>query len=183
MLKSTNDRIDCANGIHLTVIDYPDAESLAKYLNDPAIYATTGSIPYPYSLKDAKAFISAVLKFEGENQIQRDWAIRNADGELIGGIGFLFNHGITSHKSEIGYWLGKPFWNQGIGSNVLKTWSDEMLRTRPLIRLEALVFDHNLSSCKVLENAGFAKEGYLLKACKKGDEFKNVYLYGKIDEK
>ncbi len=176
----TSDRIDCANGIHLTVIDHADASSLVKYLNDPAIYRNTGSIPYPYTIRDAHEFIEAVKEFEKSNGRQRDWAIRQSDGEQIGGIGFLFNHGITSFKTEIGYWLGKPFWNRGIGSDVVRTWSETMLSTQDFIRLEALVYKHNIFSCRVLENAGFSKEGFLRKGVKKGDGFEDVYLYAKV---
>ncbi len=180
LLQPTADRIDCDDGIHLTMIDYPDAASLAKYLNDKDIYNTTGSIPYPYTIADAEKFIASVLAFEESHHVQRDWAIRNRHGEQIGGIGFLFNHGVKSHKSEIGYWLAKPFWGQGIASMVVKTWSDHVLDNRPYVRLEALVYDHNVASCRVLEKAEFKKEGYLEKACKKGAQYKNVYLYAKV---
>lgn len=179
-LKAVPDRINCENGIYLTVIRHRDAESLVKYLNHPEIHETTGSIPYPYSITDANQFITSVIQFEKENGMQRDWAIRTPEGEQIGSIGFLFNHGTKAHRSEIGYWLGKPYWNQGIGSNVVKVWSDHMLATRHFIRLEALVFDANIASCKVLEHAGFEKEGFLKKACKKGDTYKDVHLYAKL---
>jgi RimJ/RimL family protein N-acetyltransferase len=133
-LRRTSDRIDCRDGIHLTVIDYPDASSLAKYLNDEDIYANTGSIPHPYTLDHAKTFIERVLAFEEAQGVQRDWAIRGKDGEQIGGIGLLYNHGIHAHKTEIGYWLAKPFWNQGIGSMVVQRWTDYILKERSFIR-------------------------------------------------
>ena len=177
---NTSDRIDCQNGIHLTVLQRSDEESLVKYLNDLEIYQTTGSIPYPYRRSDAERFLASVIAFEQENKIQRDWAIRSPEGEQIGGIGFLFNHGIQSHRSEIGYWLGRPFWNRGIGTDVVTTWSDHMLDQGQFVRLEALVFAGNIGSCRVLEKAGFSEEGFLRKGCKKGNEYKDVHLYAKL---
>ncbi len=178
--RNTFDRIDCNEGIHLTMVDHSDASSLVKYLNDRDIYNNTGSIPFPYTNNDAVQFITQVKKFEEENNIQRDWAIRNATGEQIGGVGFLFNYGINAHRSEIGYWLAKPFWNQGIGTNVVKVWSDLMLERLHFVRLEALVYQDNKPSCRVLEKAGFSREGLLRKACRKGDEYRDAYLYAKL---
>jgi len=168
------------DGIHLTAIDHPDAERLVQFLNDKDLYNTTCSIPYPYTISDAKTFITAVLRFEKENKIQRDWAIRNAEGQLIGGIGLLFEQGINSHRSELGYWLGKPFWNQGIMTKVLMHFADFTFSTTNLIRLEAQVFEGNEASCAVLEKAGFEREGFQRKAILKDQQYRGIHLWAKI---
>ncbi len=181
MIK-TSDRIDVEDGIHLTVIDHPDAGSLVKYLNDVEFYNQTCSIPKPYTLEDAKIFITAVLAYEEENGIQRDWAIRQSDGDLIGGIGLLYDYGFQSHRSSMGYWLAKPFWNQGWMTEIVQVFTDFIFEARPLIRLEAMVFEGNNASCRVLEKAGFVKEGYLRKAYFKDGKYIDAHFYGKLRE-
>ena len=40
-------------------------------------------------------------------------------GTLLGGCGF---EGLAyGHKAEIGYWVAKPFWGQGIATAVIRT--------------------------------------------------------------
>jgi ribosomal-protein-alanine N-acetyltransferase len=179
-LFRTADRIDISDGYHLTVIDHPDAINLVKYLDDKDIFKTTCSIPHPYTIEDADKFITTVLAFEKKNKVQRDWAIRSKSGALIGGIGLLYNHGIKSHRSEIGYWLAKPFWNMGLMSKVVSGFSDHILHTTGIMRLEAQVFEDNQASGRVLEKAGFVKEGFLEKAVLKEGVYIGVNLYGKV---
>ena len=179
-LFRTSDRIDLDDGFHLTMIDRSDATSLVKFLNEEEYQRQTLSIPFPYRISDGDIFIDQVLKWEAENQIQRDWAIRDRTSEQIGGIGLLYDHGLTSHKSSLGYWLAKPYWHQGIMTRVLKTFCSYIFENRSITRLEAQVFTQNLASCKVLEKAGFVREGTLLKAFKKGDTYIDCYLYARL---
>ena len=179
-LFKTSDRIDVSDGYHLTVIDYPDADSLVKYLNDKTIYGNTCSIPYPYTIDDANNFITKAIAFEEEHGVQREWAIRNKDGEQIGAIGMLYNYGMASHRSEIGYWIARPYWNQGIMTRVVRTFVRHIFSITDLIRLEALVFEHNEASCRVLEKAGFTQEGFLRNGARKEGKGINVWLYGLV---
>lgn len=176
----TKDRIDINEELHLTVIDYSDAKRLAELLNDKDIYAVTASIPYPYTLADANAFIASVIEFEKSNRMQKDWVIRNCTGQLIGGIGLLLNYGPDAHKSEIGYWLGKPYWGRGIMTQVVQIFSDRILSSGRLVRVEALVYEENSASSRVLEKAGFEREGFHRKAIVKDGDYKNVWHWARI---
>lgn len=168
------------DSVYLSSIQVEDAESYVKYLNDAEFSENTCSIPAPYLLSDAQRFISSVMDYEKVNQVHRDWAIRNKKSELIGGIGLLFDHGITSHQSQMGYWLAKVFWNQGIMTSVLKAFTTFIFTYTDLVRLEARVFSQNQASCRVLEKAGFSQEGYLRRAYKKDDVYIDAYVYAMI---
>lgn len=54
-------------------------------------------------------------------------------------------------EREIGYWLGKEYWGQGIASTALAQFL-EFIETRPLY---AHVAKHNIGSRRVLEKCGF----------------------------
>ena len=54
-------------------------------------------------------------------------------------------------KREIGYWLGRSFWNKGLATIALKTFLIE-IKVRPVF---ACVAKHNLASIRVLEKCGF----------------------------
>ena len=133
--------------IELTEIRETDRLQFVKYLNNKEHYDYTLMIPSPYSEAEKKH--GRVVNF----------AIRT-EGVLIGGIGLMTNEKpIAKHKAEIGYWLGKPFWGQGIMTEVARVFSDYWL-DNGFIRLEATVFVPNLASKRVLEKAGFTLEGF-----------------------
>lgn len=52
---------------------------------------------------------------------------------------------------EVGYWLGREFWGQGIATRALRLFLEEEA-TRPLV---AHVAQHNIGSRRVLEKCGF----------------------------
>lgn len=145
--------------IELTEIRESDKQQFVKYLNNKEHYDYTLMIPSPYTEADADWFINSCREAEKKHGRVVNFAIRN-EGVLIGGIGLMTNEKPTAkHKAEIGYWLGKPFWKQGIMTEVARVFSDYWL-SNGFLRLEATVFAPNLASKRVLEKAGFTLEGF-----------------------
>ena len=54
-------------------------------------------------------------------------------------------------QREVGYWIGKEYWGQGIATRALS----EFLEQVPLRPLRAVVAKHNRGSLRVLEKCGF----------------------------
>jgi RimJ/RimL family protein N-acetyltransferase len=155
-------------------------EALANYLNDIDIYNNTLKIPFPYTVQHAENWIRGVLEVESIQGLINNWSIFDKNEGLIGGLGLHQLYGLESHKDEIGYWLAKPFWNQGIMTEVLKVFCDYCFEQRELSRIEAGVFSHNRASMRVLEKAGFEKEGYLKKCFIKKSQYIDSVLYAKV---
>jgi RimJ/RimL family protein N-acetyltransferase len=106
-------KLEIANGIRLTEYRRSDQDAPIEFLNEPEIYARTLRIPFPYTVADAEKWFDLVEKQTEQNGCLVRWAIRNEVDELIGGVG-LEEPGLDrSHRSEIGYWLAKPFWAEG----------------------------------------------------------------------
>jgi RimJ/RimL family protein N-acetyltransferase len=74
-----------------------------------------------------------------------------ADGEVAGNVGSWTADG----RRFVGYWIGKPFWGQGIASEALAQFT-LVERVRPL---HAVVVEHNVGSRRVLEKTGFRAAG------------------------
>ncbi len=157
-----------------------DRPALINYLNDEDIYRNTLQLPHPYREEDADWFISHTTLMERTEQRQKFWAIRNRSHELIGGIGMHFKYGKNAHKDEIGYWLAKPYRNQGIMTAAIITLCDHAFEHMGKFRLEATVFHFNKTSGRVLEKAGFEKEGLLKKYHFKDGELIDGILYAKV---
>ncbi|MEK6943560.1 MAG: GNAT family protein [Nanoarchaeota archaeon] len=154
-----------------------DEESLKENVNDFDIYRHTCRIPHPFTKKDAKWWINYNLKLAKlKNKKEINFAI-DINGKVVGGIGF--NH-IECHKAEMGYWLGKKYWNKGIITKAVNLVTDYGLNNLKLIRIYATVFSFNKKSSRVLVKNGYKKEGLLRKHCSKDGKYIDAYLYAKI---
>ncbi len=137
-----------------------DKAVLIRYLNDAELYANTLKVPSPYTESDADDWLKRVKAQEEAPGGVSDWSIRHREHGLIGGIGAFIKTGIDGHLDEIGYWLAAPFRGQGIMTEVVERFTQWLFETRPaLVRIEAGVFTYNPASARVLEKAGFIREG------------------------
>ena len=150
--------------IALTPFEPTDKENMIRYLNDEAIGRNTLRVPQPYTPADADERLEKLTKQRAETGVASEWVIRHHEAGLIGGIGAFLKTGVDGHADEIGYWLAAPFRGQGIMTEVVRTLTDRMFEQRPaLVRIEAYVFTHNPASVRLLEKAGFEREGLLRK--------------------
>ncbi len=170
--------------ISLTPFEPGDKTNMVLYLNDPMVYRNTLRVPSPYTDKDADEWLQ-VQVYERRAQLGREanWAIRHSQYGLIGGIGCFWKTGLDGHSDEIGYWLAKPWRSQGLMSAIVLAFSDWLFATRPsLVRLEGIVFAHNPASGRVLEKAGYEREGYLRKLYIKDGAYLDAVIWAKIRE-
>ncbi len=151
--------IPVADGISLSRITWRDKPAYVKHLNQThEFHSNMLSIPFPYSEDDADQWISTVLRESFAQDGRRSWAIRDG-ADLIGGVGlFDITEGV---RAEIGYWLAKPYWGQGIMTRVVRRLCSFAFDQYQLIRIQARAFAINPRSASVLHKAGFNLEGTL----------------------
>ena len=151
-----------------------DIESLAKYANNYNIARyLTNAFPYPYSIEDAKAYIS-IVKAENPTKC---FAI-DLNGEAIGSIGIFPQADVHRKNAETGYFLAEEFWGQGIMPEAIRQIVDYGFKTFDITRIFARPYGHNLKSQRVLEKAGFTLEARFEKALFKNGEFVDELIYG-----
>ena len=88
-----------------------DAEALYKYASDPDVGPPAGWPPHT-SVENSRDIIRTVLS------AMETYAVCRKDGSPIGSIGLMLK-GSTDmtdrdDECELGYWIGKPFWGQGL---------------------------------------------------------------------
>jgi RimJ/RimL family protein N-acetyltransferase len=156
-----------------------DLKPLVKYANNRNVSINlTDRFPHPYRSKDAKRWLEFVTAHEPET----NFAIAS-EHEVIGGIGFELKSDIYRLSAEIGYWLGEPFWGKGIATKAVKAVTEFAFDRFDLERVYAGVFETNPASARVLEKAGYVREGCFQRAVIKEGKIIDLLIYARLKDK
>ena len=99
------------------------------------------------------------------------------DGEAVGGIGIELHTDVERVSAEIGYWLGESMWGRGIATEALTAVTAEAFKRFELTRLYALPFADHAASVRVLEKAGYVREGHLRQSAIKDGKIRDQLLF------
>jgi RimJ/RimL family protein N-acetyltransferase len=131
-----------------------DAARIAALCNDFHVARMTSRVPHPYQVEDAEAFLS---RLDARDPVREaDFAIEHPQDGLIGMMSFFPNE---DGRSEMGYWLGRPYWGQGYATeaaNRALVWASRDWGRRYLL---AGHFSDNPASAQVLCKLGFLYTG------------------------
>ncbi|MEQ9145674.1 MAG: GNAT family N-acetyltransferase [Parvibaculaceae bacterium] len=139
-----------------------DAEGLAAYGSDDLIRQKTETIPFPHDAVAAQAWISEARALRETGDAFRFAIIERASGRFVG-VAALSNMSELGSSAELGYWLGRPFWDRGFGREAVAAtvaFGRDILR---LSSLEALVYSENTASVAVLHGQSFRQTSFELR--------------------
>ena len=131
----------------------------------------------PYTAEDAEEFIKSCIENEGKGQLCR--AIF-ADGKAVGSIGVFCRDDVYCKSAELGYWLSEDYWGQGIMTEAVKQICAEAFERFDIFRISAEPYAANSGSCRVLEKAGFIREGTLKKSVFKNGKLYDSFIYAMV---
>lgn len=130
-----------------------DAEALYKYASNPNIGPRAGW-PAHTSVEDSRKTLIDVLMVPEQYAI-----VLKETGEPIGSIGL--KTGSNTHmiqgpnECELGYWIGEPFWGQGLvaeaGTILIKRAFEDLGMTKIWLGY----YDGNAQSARVAQKLGF----------------------------
>ena len=129
-----------------------DAPRVHELCQDPLIQEYT-TIPVPYELHHATAFVEAQQKSDDHTQISFAGVL---DGEVVLSISL---HSIAEfdHICELGYWLAPEARGAGLAAKAARMITDFGFAIG-FRRISAIVLPENPASQKTLLNAGFELE-------------------------
>lgn len=107
--------------------------------------------------------------------------IFSADGEtLLGGLTLAqIQRGVTQ-SGVLGYWMGERYAGRGLMSEAVRALVAFAFETLHLNRVEAACLPCNEASIRLLEKAGFAREGYARKYLCIDGRWQDHVLYGLV---
>jgi RimJ/RimL family protein N-acetyltransferase len=155
-----------------------DEPALARHADNRNIWLNVRDrFPHPYTLADAEQWVANVREAVPETQFAVEVA-----GEAAGGVGLFLQEDVARYSAEIGYWLGETFWGRGLATAVVRRFTDYAFDTFDLNRIYGNIFDWNEASVRVLEKAGYVREGTLRRSAVKDGIVLDQHLYAVVRE-
>lgn len=155
-----------------------DEAGLARQANNRKVWINLrDSFPHPYTVADAEQWIG----FATAERPPTHFAITMLEA-VAGGIGFALQQDVYRRSAEVGFWLGEAYWGRGIATAALEAVTTFAFGSFDLCRLYAFVYEWNAASMRVLEKAGYAREGCLRRAVIKDGRTVDQYLYALVRE-
>lgn len=158
---------------------WSDKDALIRHANNRNVSrALFDRFPFPYTIEASERWL-AIATSEGRD-IHR--AI-TCDGAAIGGISAMRGSENARFCAEIGYWIGEAHWGRGVMTTTVRAFCEALFAHTDIERIEAGAFITNPASHRVLEKAGFAREGVLRRKYFKDGEFIDDAVYALLRQR
>jgi RimJ/RimL family protein N-acetyltransferase len=161
-----------------TPADAPDLRQLAGARE---IADTTVSIPHPYDLDHALAWIGQQRR-ESVRGRATNFAIRLLDGSALIGCAGLRDIDREHSQAELGFWIGRAWWGQGYAREAAATVLRFGFEELGLNRICAHHMARNPAAGQVLRYIGMEREGVLRERVRKWGVYEDVVLYAILRE-
>jgi RimJ/RimL family protein N-acetyltransferase len=159
--------------VSLRTVEEGDLKFLRDGVNDPDVWRTT-LMPEPKNVEQEREFFEEVVCEDGSVDLVV------ADGEdpvgMVGLNGLDEGNGVA----ELGYWIVPDHWGNGYATDAARTVTEYGFEQRRLHRVQARIVDFNEASARVLEKAGFEREGVHRGAAFVDGEHRDVVRYGRL---
>jgi RimJ/RimL family protein N-acetyltransferase len=137
------------------------------------------SVPHPFAIEQASEWITQRTSPSSSRLV---FAVcRRCDERLVGSFSLVAidaEHAI----GELSFWVGRPYWGQGLASEAGAAVIDEAFSTYRLNRLQAYHMVRNPASAHVLRHWGFRPEGLLRQRVRKWGLFEDVVICGLLSD-
>jgi RimJ/RimL family protein N-acetyltransferase len=132
-----------------------DAPAVFAVCQDPEI-AHWVTIPQPFTRADADALIETGMQMWRDGTGAPFAIVDGATDQLLGAV---TRFGPDGHQATFGLWLAPEARGRGVGTRALRRVADWTFETTAAIRLDAFIMVGNEPSHRMVERAGFQREG------------------------
>ncbi len=161
-----------------------DAEEFAKLYTDsfPG-HLEPWSPPASVGYADASTRIAArdhilaAIDFWEEGRDYRFFITLRVTGEILGQIGLTQVIRGVSQSCFIGYWIGKPFINQGYATEAVVLIMEFAFEQLMLHRVTLWIATGNASSLRIPKKLGLRSEGIAIRALYLGNEWRDTEIF------
>ena len=133
-----------------------------------------------YTLESKRAFIINSIKEREEDKKYSFGIFSKDDGKLVGDVSLFHIFRGPLQKCLIGYSMDKQYHGRGYATEAVSLAVEFAFRELKLHRIEAGTMLSNIGSMKVLEKAGFHKEGIEQKGVKINGNWEDHQIFAVI---
>ncbi len=146
--------------LSLRPLQADDAAALHRLVNDWEVAKTLARVPFPYPHDLADEWIASTLAQIAAGTAWHLAVTRLDDGReaLLGCVGLTLDPK-NPREAELGYWIGRRHWAQGLGSEAAGRMAHWALANLDIDRLVASALVDNERSAAVLRRIGFKESG------------------------
>jgi ribosomal-protein-alanine N-acetyltransferase len=160
-----------------------DTQAVFDGCQDPLIPRFT-AISSNYSMAHA---LDYVQRTDASVRTQRELPFvieyGNGDDRVFAGTISFHSLSVKNSVGELGYWMTSSMRGKGIATTAARMLTDYGFATIGFKRVEALVDKENVASLKLLESAGYQREGLLRNKITRDDGRQvDMYLFAAIAE-
>ena len=164
----------------LRPFEMADAEAVRALAGNKDIATTTLHIPHPYEAGIAEEWIGRHEAQFGEGDGVVFAVTLRESGKLAGAISVMVKK--QHDRGVLGYWIGKPHWNQGIATEAAKRVVAYAFEDLSLNKITSSHMERNPASGRVMEKAGLRYEGASVQHIKKWGMYEDMLFYGLLRE-
>jgi RimJ/RimL family protein N-acetyltransferase len=132
-----------------------DAPALAELANDVRVAENLGNLPHPYGLEDARAFIDNTEV----NLARVNFGVYLKCADSMNFVGTVSLMPRDGEKFAIGYWIGQPYWGQGLATEAARAMVDLAFQRLDAEAVGGAARVTNGASRRVMEKCGFQYAG------------------------
>jgi [ribosomal protein S5]-alanine N-acetyltransferase len=183
MLDLKNKKLS-GDQIHLRLLSEYDAEDMLNLQIENRAFFEQYSMERSdsfYTLEEQQNRIKSLVEGSETDQDYYFGVFKNEDNQLIGTINLFSVMRGSIQSAFLGYFLDEKHNGRGFTTEAVKLIVDFAFSELKLHRVEAGVMPHNLGSIRVLEKAGFEKEGLARKNVKINGKWEDHVLLGIIN--
>ena len=139
--------------VSLEPVSINHADRIQALVSNAEILAST-MLPDPYPDDGVVKWIQGLGKKMG-GSTEYGFAVISDAKEIVGTCGFILPTE-DMDVAEIGYWVGRAYWNHGYATQALRLLLDRVFKDDKIMTVRACTLKSNRASCRVLEKLGFA---------------------------
>lgn len=163
--------------VRLRAHEPPDIATLNELINDADVGEGLG-MAMPQAVSGYEAFLEAA----GKDSSRSMFLIERLEGQVPVGGCSLFSIEPAPRTATLGIWLGKPYWDEGLGTDAVRTLCRFGFDHMNLQRIELIVFETNPRAKRTYEKVGFVVEGARRRSEFVDGRHVDSYLMGLLSE-
>lgn len=163
--------------VRLRAHEPADIAALNGLINDPDVGEGLGMV-MPQAVSGYMAFLEATEKDPSKAM----FVVERLQGRVPIGACSFFTIEVAPRTAVLGVWLGKPYWDEGLGTDAVRTICGFGFDHMNLQRIELTVFESNPRAKRAYEKVGFVVEGTRRRSEFVGGRHVDSYLMGLLAE-